>query len=98
MMEKNRKSKNQVEFAVRMAVRAVEDDRSPFDMPVTGVDPSPGALDLPEMEQPCSRCFRPAEDTCPECGQPVCEDCVSPFPAGDEDWRTRRAIAQPRAK
>jgi hypothetical protein len=91
MMEKNRKSKNQVESAVRMAVRAVEDDRSPLDIPVAGVDPSPGALDLPEMEQPCSRCGRPAEDTCPECGSPLCEDCVSPSAAGDEDWRIRGA-------
>ena len=76
MMGKNRNSKNQVKSAVRMAVRAVEDDPRPLDMPVDGVDPSPGALDLPEMEQRCSRCGGPSVDTCPECGSPLCEDCT----------------------
>ena len=76
MVARIRNSNMPKRSVVAMAVRAVEDDRSPLDMPVTGVDPSPGALDLPEMEQPCSRCGRPAVDTCPECGSPLCEDCV----------------------
>jgi hypothetical protein len=75
-MGKNRSPKNPVESAVRMAVRAVEDNRRSIDLPVTGVDPAPGALDLPETEQPCSRCGRPAVDRCPECGSPLCGDCA----------------------
>jgi len=61
---------------VKMAIAAVEGNRSPVDIPVAGVDPSPGALDLPDMEQPCSRRRRPAVDRCPECGSPLCGDCA----------------------
>ena len=65
---------------VEMAVAAVTGDSSLVDTPMTEIDPSPAALDLPKMEQPCSRCGRPAEDSCPACGLPFCGDCI----AGDE--------------
>lgn len=61
---------------LELAVAAVENDGSVMDLPVEGFDPSPTALDLPEMEQPCSRCGRPAVDPCPECGSPLCEYCL----------------------
>ncbi len=78
MMGKNRKSKNQVDSAVRMAIAAVENERRPVDIPVADVDPSPGALDLPEMEQMYShRRRRSAVDRCPECGSPLCEDRIA---------------------
>ena len=76
MMGKNSNSKHPVESAVRMAVRAVEENRRSTDLPVTGVDPAPGALDLPETGQPCSRCGRPAAHRCIECGCPLCGDCL----------------------
>jgi hypothetical protein len=79
MVARIRNSNMPKRSVVAMAVRAVEDDRV-IDIPVTGVDPSPGALDLPEMEQPCSRCGGPAMGRCPTCGSPACEDCV----AGDK--------------
>ena len=62
-----------------MAIAAVEDYRRPMDIPVAGVDPSPGALDLPQMEhrETCSRCDRPAVDTRRDCGSPVCENCLT---------------------
>ena len=75
-MGKNCNPKHPVESAVRMAIRAVEENRRSMDLPVTGVDPAPGALDLPEMEQPCSRCGRPAVHRCIECGSPLCGDCL----------------------
>lgn len=68
-----------IRSAVRMAVAAIENDRRPVDILVTGVDPSPGALDLPDIQQRCSR-RRPAVDRCPQCGSPLCEDCI----IGDE--------------
>jgi hypothetical protein len=68
---------------LELAVAAVEHDGSVLDLPAEGFDPSPGALDLPEMEQPCPRCARPAVDTCPECGSPVCGHCLGL--AGTED-------------
>jgi len=57
----------------RMAVAAIEGSRRPVDLLVGRVNPSPGALDLPEQEhqETCSRCGRPALDTCPECGNPI---------------------------
>jgi len=75
--------RNPNESAVRMAVLAVQGSPGVMDMPMTGFDPSPGALDLPDKEhrQVCSRCGRPAVGRCPECGSPLCDDCV----AGDED-------------
>ena len=80
MVARIRNSKTPKRSVVAMAVAALEDSRRPIDLSITGVDPSPGALDLPEMEQQCSRCSRPAVDTCPECGSPLCDDCG----AGDE--------------
>ncbi len=72
-----------IRTAVDLAVLAVQGGPSVMDLPMTGFDPSPGALDLPEREdgEKCSRCDHPAVDTCPECGSPLCEDCV----AGDEE-------------
>jgi rubrerythrin len=77
MMRKNRSLKNAAESAVRMAIRAVEDSGRSVELQVRGVDPAPGALDLPETEQTCSRCGRPAVGWCPECGCPLCGDCVA---------------------
>ena len=62
--------------AVDLAVLAVQGTPSVMDLPMTDFNPSPGALDLTEMEQPCSRCGRPAVEQCPECGSPLCSDCV----------------------
>lgn len=83
MEPRNQQHKKPKICPVQMAVMAVEHDGSVMDLPVEGFDPSPTALDLPEKEdgQPCSRCSRPAEDTCSECGSPLCADCA----AGDED-------------
>jgi hypothetical protein len=68
--------------SVEMAVAAVTGDSNVRDMPTAGFDPLPTALDLPHKEhrKMCSRCARPAVDRCPECGCPLCDDCV----AGDE--------------
>jgi hypothetical protein len=69
--------------AVKLAIAAVEGRPSPLDdADLTTVNPDRTSLDLPEEEhqEACSRCGRPAVDTCPECGSPLCEDCV----AGDE--------------
>jgi hypothetical protein len=76
MVRKERNLKTPETAAVEMAVAAVENNRRVTDMPVAGVDPAPGALDLPEVEQPCSRCGRPAVGRCPECGCPLCGDCL----------------------
>jgi hypothetical protein len=65
---------------VQMAVAAVTGDSNLMDTPMTEIDPSPAALDLPKVEQPCSRCDRPTEGRCPACGSPLCGDCA----AGDE--------------
>jgi len=64
--------------AVDLAVAAVQGSPSVMDLPMADFDPSPGALDLAENEvrERCSRCGRPAEGTCPECGSPVCVRCV----------------------
>jgi hypothetical protein len=69
--------------ALDLAVSAVEGQPNVMDLPISGFDPSPGELDLLENEhgEMCSRCKRPAVDRCPECGSPLCEDCV----AGNED-------------
>jgi hypothetical protein len=83
-MARNTQSRKPVRSAVEMAVAAVEDSPrpSPLDMDLRGIDPSPGALDLPVRGRPerCSRCGRPAVERCPECGSPLCDDCA----AGDE--------------
>jgi hypothetical protein len=75
--------KKTMRTAVDLAVLAVQGSPSVMDLPMTGFDPSPGALDLPERQhrETCSRCDRPAVDRCPECGSPLCEDCI----AGCED-------------
>jgi hypothetical protein len=64
--------------AVDLAIAAIEESPSVMDMPMTGFDPSPGALDLPDEEQrqAYSRRGEPAVDSCPECGCPLCEECV----------------------
>jgi hypothetical protein len=69
--------------AVEAAVAAVTGGSDILDLPMAAFDPAPTSLDLPEQKQrqKCSRCGRPAEDTCPECGSPLCEDCI----AGDEE-------------
>jgi hypothetical protein len=71
-MGKNRNSKNLLNSAARMAVRAVENSSRSVDLQVTGVDPAPGALDLPDVAQPCSSCGRPAVDRCGQCGSTPC--------------------------
>jgi hypothetical protein len=74
-----RNRKTPEDSAVELAVLAVAGDSDVMDMSMLDFDPSPTALDLPEQEggQPCSRCGCPAEDRCPECGSPLCEDCVA---------------------
>lgn len=64
--------------AVQMAVDAVTGDSNFVDAPIETFDPAPTALDLPEEreQQKCSRCDRPAVHKCPECGSPLCEDCL----------------------
>jgi hypothetical protein len=64
--------------AVDLAVAAVQGNPSVMDLPMAGFDPSPGALDLAENEvrERCSRCGRPAEDRCPECGCSLCKRCL----------------------
>jgi hypothetical protein len=52
--------------AMAKQAAAVEDDRRP--------------VDLPEPEERCCHCRRPAVDRCSQCGSPLCEDCVT----GDE--------------
>jgi hypothetical protein len=83
MVTRNLQRKKSRMADVDLAIAAVEGQPNAMDMPMAGFDPSPGALDLPDKEhrQVCSRCGRPAVDRCPECGCPLCEDCV----AGDED-------------
>ncbi len=65
---------------VEMAVRAVETNYSPSDLPMGGFDPSPIALGLDDgyESEMCSkpRCTPPAQGTCGECGQPVCGGCA----------------------
>jgi hypothetical protein len=77
MAIRNRQHKKPKPCPVQLAVAAVENDGSVMDLPVEGFDPSPTALDLPEKEDglPCPRCARPAVDTCPECGSPLCAEC-----------------------
>jgi hypothetical protein len=78
--------------AVDLAVLAVQGSPSVMDLPMTDFDPSPTVLDLPEKEdgQPCSRCSRPAVDTCPACGSPLCEDCAG---SPDQDGESGGAYA-----
>ena len=66
------------ESALVLAIAAVEGQPNAMDMDMAGIDPSPGALDLPEQEQlgVCSRCGRRAVGRCPECGSPVCCRCL----------------------
>lgn len=73
----NRKSAE--ECVVELAILAVTGNSDVMDMPTSGFDPSPTALDLPKKEggQTCSRCSRPAVKRCPECGSPLCEECVA---------------------
>jgi hypothetical protein len=82
MVSRGKQSKTPEKSAVTLAVAAVEGNPSVMDMPMTGFNHSPGALDLPDNEhrQVCSRCGRPAVDRCPGCGCPLCSECV----AGDE--------------
>lgn len=86
---RNQQHKKPKPCPVLSAVAAVEHDGSVMDLPVEGFDPSPTALDLDDAEENgiCSesRRSRPTVDACIICGHPVCEDCVSPFAAGDED-------------
>lgn len=89
MIVRNPRRKKPKTCPVELAVKAVKHDGSAMDLPVEGFDPSPIALDLDDAEEaeiwPAPRSSRPAADACIICGQPVCEDCVSPSAAGDED-------------
>ena len=64
--------------AVDMAVRAIEESRRSLDINVGDVDSAPTILDLPhgERHELCSRCGHPNEKRCPECGSPLCDECV----------------------
>jgi len=89
MALRNQQHKKPKICPVQMAVAAVEHDGSVMDLPVEGFDPSPTALDLDDADENgfCSepRRSRRAVNECIICGSPLCEDCVSPFAAGDED-------------
>jgi hypothetical protein len=64
-----------------MAIGAVEESGCPLDLDAGDADTSPTSLGLPQKErrESCSRRRRPV-DTCPECGSPLCGDCIT----GDE--------------
>jgi hypothetical protein len=70
------------ESVVDLAIAAIEGNPNPLDMDLTGIDPAPTSLDLPEQkpygrdEQRNPRCASPAVDACAWCGQPICEDCL----------------------
>jgi hypothetical protein len=77
------KPKRSMRTAVNLAIAAVEGRPSPLDdADLAKVNPNRTSLDLPDEghRETCSRCGRPAVDRCPQCGCPLCEDCV----AGDE--------------
>jgi hypothetical protein len=73
------RKKTKMRAAVELAVLAVQGSPSVMDLPMTGFDPSPGALDLPEREhrETCSRCGGPAVEYCQECGSTICGDCAA---------------------
>jgi hypothetical protein len=89
MVVRNQRRKKPKTCRVQLAIAAVEGSVHPLDLDVRDLDPSPISLDLPATQEAatCShhRRMGPAEDQCILCGQPVCEDCVSPGAAGDED-------------
>lgn len=65
--------------AVKLAIAAVEGRPNPLDdADLTKVNPDRTSLDLLEEEHhgACSRWGRPAVDRCPECGSPLCDDCL----------------------
>jgi hypothetical protein len=66
------------ESAVDLAIAALDGNPNPLDMDMSEVDPDPTSLDLPYEEhgETCSLCSRPAVDRCPECGSPLCEECL----------------------
>jgi hypothetical protein len=76
MMTRSPRPKKTLRTAVDPAVLAVQCSPSAVDMPMAGIDPAPGALDLPEMEQMQTRRL-PATDHCPTCGSLLCADCVA---------------------
>ena len=61
--------------AVKMAVNAVTGGSDILDLPMAAFDPAPTSLDLPDIEQVCSR--RRPVNRCPKCGSPLCKDCVA---------------------
>jgi hypothetical protein len=66
------------ESAVDLAIAALDGNPNPLDADMSEVDPDPTGLDLPyeEHRETCSRCDRPAVDQCPQCGSPLCEECL----------------------
>jgi hypothetical protein len=73
---------------VDLALAALDGNPNPLDMDTRDIDPDPTSLDMPEEK--CQTMRSPhrshtAADACIVCGSPLCEDCVSPFAAGDED-------------
>jgi hypothetical protein len=70
--------------AVDLAIAAIEGRPNPLDMDMTGIDPDPTSLDLPQegdgyfTGEMCSnpRCTRRTVDACSGCGSPLCEECV----------------------
>jgi hypothetical protein len=84
MAVNNKKHRKPEQSAVDLAVAAVvEGNPNPLDEDMSAVNPDRTSLDLPGKghQEMCSRRSRPAVQRCPECGCPLCKDCV----AGDEE-------------
>lgn len=79
-MEEIRNSKKRRESIVELVVAALDGTPNPLDMDISGIDPDRTSLDLPEekSQATCSnpRCLHAAVDRCPECGCPICADCL----------------------
>ena len=68
------------ERRIEMAVRAIEANYSPPELPMGGFDPSPLALGLSDSDEAAifskPRCPPPTQGKCSECGQSLCGDCA----------------------
>jgi hypothetical protein len=77
-MKKIRNLKTPAISDVDLAIAALDGNPNPLDVDMSAVDPDPTSLDLPYEEhgETCSLCSRPAVDQCPECGSPLCGNCL----------------------
>lgn len=80
MILKNPYCKKLEERRIEMAVRAIEANYNPPDLPMGGFDPSPLALGLSDSDETAifskPRVTPPTQGKCSECGQPLCGDCA----------------------